>query len=396
MAGHYFLQIPGPTNIPSRVLDAMRLGTINPRGEAFPPLLFEVQERLARLFGTASGEVVVSAGSGIGAVESAFVNTLAPGETVLVLVNGFFATLAADVATKCGIAVERLAVDPGEALPMEALAARLRQDDGTIKAVFVVHNETSTGVTNDLPAIRRTIDAAGHNALLLVDAVSSLASIEVRFDDWGLDVVAVGCQKGLMLPPGLAIVCASPKAVAASQEGGSPRNFFDWRPVIAARDTGLLPLTPPTPYFFALREALRMLEEEGLDAVYARHQRLAEGVRQAVSAWDLTPIGRPGVTLSNSLTAVRLPDGVGARAVRDAGVRRGLEVGGGIAPLHETSIRIAHMGALGELEVLATIGGVELALLECGAPIAPGAGLRAAEAWFATAVPDGVTTGVAP
>jgi alanine-glyoxylate transaminase/serine-glyoxylate transaminase/serine-pyruvate transaminase len=369
MAGHYFLQIPGPTNIPSRVLDAMRLGVVNPRGKAFPPLLQEVEERLRRLVGTDSGEIILSAGSGIGAVESALVNTLGPGETVLVLVNGFFAALAASVAESCRIAVQRLEVASGEPLPTDALEQRLRGDDGTIKAVFVVHNETSTGVTNDLPAVRRAIDAAGHGALLLVDAVSSLASMPVELDAWGLDVVAAASQKGLMLPPGLAVICASPRAIQRSQAGGSPRHFFDWRLVIAAKGSGLLPLTPPTPLFFALREALRMLEEEGFANVYARHAHLAEGVRRAVGAWDLTTICRNGATPSNSVTGVILPEGVDGAAVGAAAMRRGLEFGAGIERYASTSIRIAHMGALGELEVLATIGGV-------------GAGLRAAEAHF--------------
>ncbi|MBO0702779.1 MAG: aminotransferase class V-fold PLP-dependent enzyme, partial [Candidatus Dormibacteraeota bacterium] len=271
----------------------------------------------------------------------------------------------------------------GEPPDVAALEARLGADAGhEIRAVLCVHNETSTGVTADLGAIRQALDRSGHPALLLVDAVSSLASIEVRMDEWGLDAVAAGSQKGLMCPPGLSLVAVSEKAIAVAEHGGSPRGFFDWRPALAAEESGVLPVTAPAPLFLALRAAVSMLEEEGLPNVYRRHARLAEAVRRAVAACDLTTICQVPAAASNSVTGVVLPDGLDPHALLDAAAARNLELAGGIPPLDSSTIRIGHMGSLNELEVLATVGGLEQALCAVGVPVAPGAALSAAQEWL--------------
>ncbi|MBO0708143.1 MAG: aminotransferase class V-fold PLP-dependent enzyme [Candidatus Dormibacteraeota bacterium] len=383
-SGRTFLQIPGPTNIPEPVLAALREGTMNPRGPVFAALVKDLTARLRPLFGTTGGHVFVSAGSGLGAIESALVNTVAPGESVLVLVSGFFGRLASDLARRLGARVELQEVPPGEPSDVAALETRLRADrTHEIRAVLCVHNETSTGVTSDLAAIRHAIDAAGHPALLLVDAVSSLASIEVRMDEWGLDAVAAGSQKGLMCPPGLAVIAVSEKAIAVAERGGSPRGFFDWRGALEAEETGVLPVTAPAPLFLALRAAVTLLEEEGLPNVYRRHARLAEAVRRGVTACDLTTICRVPEAASNSVTGVVLPDGIDPHLVIDEAAARNLLIAGGIPPLDTSTIRIGHMGSLNELEVLATIGGLEQALSAAGVPLLPGAALTAAQGWFA-------------
>ena len=383
MSGRTFLQIPGPTNVPEPVLAALREGTMNPRGPEFGAIVKDLVARLRPVFGTTRGHVFVSAGSGLGATESALVNTLAPGELVLCQVDGFFGRLAADLARRLGARVEILEVPAGEPADARALEARLRADGGhQIRAVLCVHNETSTGVTSDLGAIRGALDRAGHPALLLVDAVSSLGSIEVRMDEWGLDAVAAGSQKGLMCPPGLAVIAVSEKALAVAEHGGSPRGFFDWRPARAAEETGILPVTAPSPLLLALRAAVTLLEEEGLPNVYRRHARLAEAVRRAVAAWDLTTICRVPAAASNTVTGVVLPRGLDPHQLLDAAQERSLEVAGGIPPLDGSTIRIGHMGSLNELEVLGTIGGLEQALAAVGAPVTPGAGLSAAQEWF--------------
>lgn len=383
-SGRTFLQIPGPTNIPEPVLAALREGTMNPRGPVFAAIVRDLTARLRPVFGTTDGHVFVSAGSGLGAIESAIVNTVAPGELVLVLVGGLFGRLAADLARRLGARVEVQEVPLGEPADVAALETRLRADaTHQIRAVLCVHNETSTGVTSDLAAVRRALDTAQHPALLLVDAVSSLASIEVRMDEWGLDAVAAGSQKGLMCPPGLAVIAVSEKAIAVAEHGGGPRGFFDWRGGLAAEESGILPVTAPAPLLLALRAAVALLEAEGLPNVYRRHARLAEAVRRGVAACDLTTICRVPEAASNSVTGVVLPDGVDPHQVVEEAAARNLEISGGIPPLDTSTIRIGHMGSLNELEVLATIGGVEQALAAAGVPLVLGAGLGAAQTWFA-------------
>lgn len=384
MSGRTFLQVPGPTNVPEPVLAALREGTMNPRTPAFGALVLDLQTRLRAILGTEHGHALISAGSGLGGVESALVNTVGQGERVLCLESGFFGRMAAGLAGRLGFAVETMPAPLGLPPDVALLEQRLRADtQQRIRAVLVVHNETSTGVTTDLRAVRAAIDAAGHPALLLVDAVSSFGSIEVRMDEWGLDVVASGSQKGLMTPPGLAIVGVSERAAEVAERGGSPRGFFDWRPAIEAEENGILPVTAPSPLFLALRAAITLLEEEGLPQVYRRHARLAAGVRRAVAAWDLSTICRDEHAHSTTVTGVHTSPAAAPEQVAAAAAVLNLQIASGIPPLHETSIRIGHLGSLNELEVLATIGGLEQALRRSGAPVRLGAGLQAAQEWFA-------------
>src|SRR5215472_10846457 len=272
MAGRHFLQIPGPTNIPDRVVRAMERGLINHRGEDMPPLLDELKRGLRRVFGTTAGEIVLAPGSGAGAMESSIVNTLEPGDRVTCFSNGFFGWLYADLGRRLAADVEEVAIPWGEAVPGDLVYERLRADrEHAVRAVTVVHNETSTGVTSDVAAVRAAMDAAGHPALLVVDTISGLGSMEFRFDEWGVDVAVCGSQKGLMLPPGLAIACVNERAIAACRRVTTPRSFFDWRPVLDLAEVGYLPTTPPTSLLLGLQESLRLLQEEGLERVHARH-----------------------------------------------------------------------------------------------------------------------------
>jgi alanine-glyoxylate transaminase/serine-glyoxylate transaminase/serine-pyruvate transaminase len=386
MSGRPFLQIPGPTNVPDRVLRAMDRPVIDHRGPEFAALTKGILPLLRQVFGTRDGDVVIYPASGTGAWEAALVNVLAPGDRVLAFNHGHFSAQFAQTARNLGLEVDEVPLRWGQELPSGEVEARLAAGAGTAgyRAVLVVHNETSTGVTSDVGAIRRALDAAGHDALLIVDAVSSLASIDFRFDEWRVDVALCGSQKGLMLPPGLGILCAGPRARSAAERGGSPRHFFDWRPILRDNTAGFFPYTPATLLLFGLREALRMLVvEEGLDAVYARHTHLAGGVRAAVAAWRLGILCEQPACYSNTLTAVVMPDGVDSDAViAHAWERFGRARGVGLGRVKGRVLRIGHLGALNELEVLGTLGGVELALRECGVPLALGAGLAACQQAF--------------
>ena len=391
MAGRHFLQIPGPTNIPDRVLRAMERGMINHRGEDMPPLLAELRAGLRRVFGTAGGEIVLSPGSGAGAMESSLVNVVSPGEKLLCFANGAFGELYASLGRQLGADVEEVAIPLGEAVAGELVHDRLAADRAhAVRAVTVVHNETSTGVTSDVAAIRAAIDAAGHPALLVVDTISGLASMDFRFDEWGVDVAVCGSQKGLMLPPGLAIACVNERAIAACRRATTPRSFFDWRPVLEMAEAGILPTTPPTSLLFGLQESLRMLDDEGLDAVYARHARLAAAVRAAVQAWDLSTVCVDPARASSTITAARVPETVDAEeAIRLAKRHLELELGSAIGPLQGRAVRIGHLGSLNELEVLATVGGTELALAMAGCPVSLGAGPTACLRALAEHLPIG-------
>jgi alanine-glyoxylate transaminase / serine-glyoxylate transaminase / serine-pyruvate transaminase len=381
MSGRHFLQIPGPTNLPDRVVRAMERGLINHRGDEMPPLLDELKRGLRRVFGTEAGEIVLSPGSGAGAMESSLVNTLGPGERLVCFANGFFGQLYAQLGRRLGAEVEEVGIPWGEAVSGDVVHERLAADRAhTVKAVAVVHNETSTGVTSDVGAVRAAIDAAGHPALLLVDSISGLGSMEFRFDEWGVDVAVCGSQKGLMLPPGLAIACLSERAVEACRQVTTPRSFFDWRPVLELAEAGILPTTPPTSLLFGLQESLRLLGEEGLPEVFARHARLAGAVRAAVAAWDLATVCADPARASSSITAVRLPDGVDAGEVlRLAKAHLDLELAGAMGPLAGRAVRIGHLGSLNELEVAAVVAGTELALAMAGCPVPLGAGPAASQ-----------------
>jgi len=384
MPGRPHLSIPGPTLVPERIVRAMSQPIIDHRGPRFEALVHECLAGLKRVFRTERGHIALFPGSGTGAWEATIVNTLSPGDRVLACVNGHFAAGFARTASAFGIEVERLETAYGEGVPVDRMEARLRADGGhELRAVLVVHNETSTGVTSGVAAVRAALDRAGHPALLLVDTVSSLASIDFRFDAWGVDVALTGPQKGLMLPPGMAILAVSERALAASDKVRSPRSYWDWRPVFERNRGGQYPYTPATTLLFGLREAIAMLEEEGLGAVFARHARLAEGCRRAVRAWGLEILCRKPEEYSNTVTAVVMPPGLDSDAfVAHAYRRLELSLGIGLGDVKGRVFRIGHLGGLNELDLLAGMAGVEMMLREFGADVRPGSGVAAAEEYF--------------
>jgi alanine-glyoxylate transaminase/serine-glyoxylate transaminase/serine-pyruvate transaminase len=372
-AGRHFLQIPGPTNVPDRILRAVAAPTIDHRGPAFARLAREVLDGLKPIFKT-EGPVVVYPGSGTGAWEAALVNTLSPGDRVLMFETGHFATLWHELAQRLGLRPELLPGDWRRGVEPEALEAALDRDRGhAVKAICVVHNETSTGVTSRIAELRRAIDARHHPALFLVDTISSLASIDYRQDEWGVDVTVAGSQKGLMLPPGLCFNGISPKALAAHRSAGLARSYWDWTPMLEANRNGYFPYTPATNLLYGLREALAMLGEEGLDAVFARHRRLAAATRAAVAAWGLETQCADPREHSGSLTAVRLPEGHDADALRRAILERfDLSLGNGLGKLQGRVFRIGHLGDLNETMLAGTLAGIEMGLALVGAPFRQG------------------------
>ena len=368
--GRHFLQIPGPTNVPDEVLRAMSAPTIDHRGPEFAQLGKAVLGALGPVFGTTQ-PVVVYPSSGTGAWEAALVNTLSPGDKVLAFETGHFALLWQAMATALGLRVDlvpgdwRRGVDPG------VVAERLAADTGhEIKAVCVVHNETSTGVTSRVPEVRKAIDDAGHPALLLVDTISSLASIDYRHDEWGVDVTVAGSQKGLMLPPGLGFNAVSENALDASRSAGLPRSYWDWAPIIAANKNGFWPYTPATNLLYGLKVALRMLADEGLPNVFARHQRHAAATREAVRAWGLEVLCADEREHSGSLTAVLLPERYDADEVRRVVLDRfDMSLGAGLGKLTGRIFRIGHLGHFNDLMLTGTLTGVQMGLRLAGVPV---------------------------
>ncbi|HKC91625.1 MAG TPA: aminotransferase class V-fold PLP-dependent enzyme [Candidatus Limnocylindria bacterium] len=379
-SGRHFLQIPGPTNVPERVLRAMDRPVPDHRGPEMPSLVAEIRTGLRAIFRSERGEPVLFPGSGTGAWEASIVNTLSPGERVLSFENGHFAHLYGDAARKLAMQVDEVKLRWGDAVTESDIQANLKPEH---RAVLIVHNETSTGVTTDVAAVRRAIDRTGLEPLLLVDVVSALGSIDFRMDEWRVDVALTGTQKGLMLPPGGAILCVGPRALEAAEKNRTPRYFYDWRPVIRDMQQGFFPYTPPTLLLFGLREALRMLLEEGLDNVLARHARLAEATREAVRAWGLKMLAGDPARASNSLTAVVVDAIDPGAVVKVAAERLNLALGVGLGQLRGRVFRIGHLGSLNELEVLATLAGTELALLYSGQTIELGVGVAAAQRFFA-------------
>jgi alanine-glyoxylate transaminase/serine-glyoxylate transaminase/serine-pyruvate transaminase len=368
-SGRHFLQIPGPTNTPDRVLRAMAQPTIDHRSADFAALGRAVLDGMKGIFRTA-GPVVIFPASGSGAWEASLVNTLSPGDAVLAFDVGEFASNWTLMATRLGLEVEvmpgnwRTGVDPA------AVEARLVEDRGhRIRALLVVHNETSTGVTSRLPEIRRAIDRAGHPALLLVDAVSSLGAIDLRHDEWGLDVTLAGSQKGLMLPPGLSFNAISEKALAASRSARLGRSYFAWEPMLAFNTSGFFPYTPATNLLFGLKEALTMLAEEGLEQVFARHRRLAEAARAAVEGWGLEIASTRPDEHSPVVTTVVMPEGHDADRLRSIVLERfNMSLGAGLGRWRGRAFRIGHLGDFNELMLMGTLCGVELGLLAAGVP----------------------------
>ena len=371
-AGRHFLQIPGPTNVPDRVLRAIDFPTMDHRGPGFAALGKGVLASMKRVFKSAQGEVVIYPASGTGAWEAALVNTLSPGDRVLMAETGHFATLWQKMAARLGLQVDLIPGDWRHGAQPEAIEERLRADrDKAIRAVCVVHNETSTGVTSRVSEIRKSLDAAGHPALLLVDTISSLASIDYRHDEWGVDVTVAGSQKGLMLPPGLSFNCISPKALAASKSARLPRSYWAWDEMIANGRSGYFPYTPATNLLYGLREALAMLlDEEGLDAVFARHQRHAEAARRAVRAWGLEVFAADPREYSASLTAVLMPAGHDADRLRALVLDAfDMSLGTGLTKLSGKVFRIGHLGDFNDLTLMGTLAGVEMGLALAAVPI---------------------------
>jgi alanine-glyoxylate transaminase/serine-glyoxylate transaminase/serine-pyruvate transaminase len=362
-AGRHFLQIPGPTNVPDEVLRAIDRPTIDHRGPAFQAMARGVLDGLKPIFGTSS-PVVIYPASGTGAWEAALVNTLSPGDRVLLAEHGHFAGLWQQLARRLGLEVELLAGDWRRAVDAAAIEAELAADRAhAIKAVCVVHNETSTGVTSDIQAVRRAIDQARHPALLMVDTISSLASMPYEHDGWGVDVTVAGSQKGLMLPPGLSFNALSEKALAASETARLPRSYWDWRPMLEANARGFFPYTPATNLLYGLEAAIALLLAEGLDNVFARHARHARATRAAVEAWGLQLFASDPAERSTSLTAVLVPAGADADAIRAAALERyDLSLGAGLARLAGKVFRIGHLGDFNDLALVGTLAGCEMAL----------------------------------
>ena len=377
-SGRHFLQIPGPTNVPDRVLRAIDRPTMDHRGPEFGEIGREVLEGLKAVFQTRQ-PVIIYPASGTGAWEAALVNTLSPGDRVLMVETGQFATLWNKRATKLGVITEFLPTDWRHGADPAAIEARLKADTAhTIKAVCVVHNETSTGVTSRIHAVRRAIDAAGHPALYMVDTISSLGSIDYRHDAWGVDVTVAGSQKGLMLPPGLSFNCASEKALAASKTAKLPRAYWSWEEMIASNKTGYFPYTPATNLLYGLREALLMLQEEGLQNVFARHDRFAEATRQAVRAWGLEILCANPEEYSSALTAVMMPAGHDADKLRSIILDAfDMSLGMGLGKVVGKVFRIGHLGDFNELTLMGTLAGVEMGLQLAGVPHRKG-GVQAA------------------
>jgi alanine-glyoxylate transaminase / serine-glyoxylate transaminase / serine-pyruvate transaminase len=385
-SGVHFLQIPGPTNVPERVLRAIDRATIDHRGPDFARLTREIADLIGPVFGT-RGPVVIFPASGTGAWEAALANTLSPGDRVLMAETGQFAALWCRLATRLGLEVELIPGDWRHGVDPEAVAARLEADDGhAIKAVAIVHNETSTGVTSRVPAVRAAIDGTGHPALFLVDTISSLASIDYRHDEWGVDVTVGGSQKGLMLPPGLSFNAVSEKALAASHTARLPRSYWAWDEILAANRDGFFPYTPATNLLYGLREALHMLHEETLPNVFARHARHAEATRRAARGWGLEILALDPREYSNTLTALLVPDADALRALILE--RYDLSLGSGLGKLKGSVFRIGHLGSFNDLMLAGTLCGVQMGLRLAG--IAHGDGVNAALSYLAA--PAGAPT----
>ncbi len=388
MPGFNGLAVPGPTNMPFRIRQAMDVALEDHRAPDFPSFTVSLFEDLKKIFRTETGQIFVFPGSGTGGWEAAIANTLNPGDRVLASVFGQFSMLWVDLCRRFGLDVAAIEVPWGRGVPLDEYRAHIAGDRGhRIKAVLVCHNETATGVTSDVEAVRRILDECNHPALLFVDGVSSIASMDFRMEDWGVDVAVAGSQKGFMLPTGLAIVGASRKTLEARKTATLPRCFFDFEDMVRANAQGYFPYTPATTLLRGLRASIDMLLEEGLDNVFARHSRLAGGVRASVEAWGLRICAEAPVWYSDTVTAVLVPDGFDANDVIGTAYRRyDLSLGAGLSRVAGKLFRIGHLGWLNEIMVLQALGGVELAMRDVGIPFEPGAGVGAAVKRFTDGV----------
>jgi alanine-glyoxylate transaminase / serine-glyoxylate transaminase / serine-pyruvate transaminase len=371
--GQHFLQIPGPSPVPDRIMRAMHTQVIDHRGPAFKQLGQTVLEGCRTIFKT-TGPVIIYPSSGTGAWEAAIVNTLSPGDRVLMVETGHFATLWQQMARRWNIETDFIPGDWRHGASPEMIEAKLAEDHAhTFKAVMVVHNETSTGVTSRIADIRKAMDRAGHPALLLVDTISSLGSIDYRHEEWGVDVTVSCSQKGLMLPPGLGFTAISEKAWAASKTNKLPRSYWDWQEMLTSNENGFFPYTPATSLLYGLKEAIAMLLEEGLDEVFARHERLAAATRAAAEAWGLEVLCLEAVEYSPVLTALLMPEGHSADRFRNITLDKyNLSLGAGLSKVADKVFRIGHLGQCNELVLLGALTGVELGLAAAGVPHRPG------------------------
>lgn len=380
ISGFNTLAVPGPTNMPFAIRQAMDVALEDHRAPDFPEFTLPLLADLKRIFRTTTGQVFVFPSTGTGGWEAAIANTLSPHDHVLASVFGQFCHLWVDLCRRFGLEVEAVDAPWGEGVPLGVYEQKLRADKAhQIKAVLVCHNETATGVTSDIAGVRRILDAVGHPALLMVDGVSSIGCLDFRMEAWGVDVAVCGSQKGFMLPAGLAIVCVSEKALGARKAAKLPRCFFDFDDMIRANKDGYFPYTPAATLLRGLRASVDMLEAEGLDEISARHHRLAAGVRKAVDAWGLQLCAKHPKWYSDTVSAVVVPDGFDANAVINIAYRLyNLSLGAGLAKVAGKVFRIGHLGYVNELMLLAALGGAEMAMLDCGIAIKPGSGVGAA------------------
>ncbi|WP_404360024.1 aminotransferase class V-fold PLP-dependent enzyme [Methylotuvimicrobium sp. KM1] len=385
MAGRNHLYVPGPTNIPDEVLSAMHVPSEDHRSPIFPELFKPLLEDLKKVFKTETGHSFIFPATGTAGWEIALTNTLSPGDKVLIYRFGQFSHLWAAMAKRLDFEVIVIERPWGEGIPLDDLEARLKEDSQhEIKAILATHNETATGVTSDIGGVRKAMDAAGHPALLFVDGVSSIASIDFRMDEWGVDGAISGSQKGFMLPAGAALVAFSQKAIAACDTAQSRRAFLDLKDQLASNKDGYTPYTPSIPMLYGLRKALDLLLEEGLENVYARHYRLAEGTRKAIAAWGLELCAKPGFE-SNTVSAVVVPAGKDARdVIATAYSKYNISLGAGLNEVAGKVFRIGHVGDMNDVSMLGAIAGVEMALLDNGFDIKAGSGVAAAIEYYRT------------
>ncbi|MDT4291339.1 aminotransferase class V-fold PLP-dependent enzyme [Methylomonas sp. MO1] len=383
MAGRNHLFVPGPTNTPHEILSAMHVPMEDHRSPIFPKLLAPILEDLKKVFRTETGQCFVFPATGTAGWEVAMTNCLNQGDKVLIYRFGQFGHLWAEASKKLGFDVEIHQVEWGKGMPLDHLEARLKEDKNhDIKAILATHNETSTGVTSDIPGVRKALDAASHPALLFVDGVSSIGSLDFRQDEWGVDASIAGSQKGFMLPAGLAILGFSQKALAAIDNSNFPRSFFSLKDMAASNKDGYTPYTPSTPMLYGLRKALELLLEEGMENVYARHHRLGEGVRRAVAAWGLQTCAQAGWD-SDTVTAIVVPADKDARHVISTAYNRyNISLGAGLSEVAGKVFRIGHVGDMNDVSLLGAIAGVEMAMLDNGFDIKPGSGVAAAIEYY--------------
>jgi len=384
MPGRNFLFIPGPTNVPRRIQNAMYVEQEDMRAMDLPEFTKPLYEDLKKVFKTKNGRIFIFPASGTGGWESAVSNTLNAGDKVLMSGFGHFSNLWIDLCQRWGLDVQALEVDWGEGVPVEKYAEILAADKNhEIKAVFATHNETATGVASDIAGVRKALDACSHPALLFVDGVSSVASIDFRMDEWGVDLCVSGSQKGFMLPTGLGIVCASEKALVCRENSNLPKTFFDWNDQIKTNDLGYFPYTPPMNLLRGLRESVNILMEEGLENVFVRHNRMANAVRAAVSAWGMSPIAKEERWYSDTVTAVKVPEGFdGNEVVRHAYNYYNLALSISLAKIAGQAFRIGHLGDMNELMILIPITGAEMAMKDLKYPIELGSGVAAAQEYL--------------